>query len=63
MSVAEKSSSKNQSPIKIGKIILWVGVVLTVIFCLAPVLWQLLTSFKTNEAISAVPNVYFPAPN
>ncbi|MGB3512745.1 MAG: carbohydrate ABC transporter permease, partial [Microcoleaceae cyanobacterium] len=42
---------------------LWVGVVLTVIFCLAPVLWQLLTSFKTNEAISAVPNVYFPAPN
>lgn len=63
MSVAEKPSSKNQSSIKIGRIILWVGVVLTVIFCLAPVLWQLLTSFKTNEAISAVPNVYFPSPN
>ncbi len=63
MSLAEKSSSKNQSSIKIGRIILWVSVVLTVIFCLAPVLWQLLTSFKTNEAISAVPNVYFPAPN
>ena len=63
MSLAEKSSSKNQSSIKIGRIILWISIVLTVIFCLAPVLWQLLTSFKTNEAISAVPNVYFPAPN
>ncbi|MDJ0518603.1 MAG: carbohydrate ABC transporter permease [Trichodesmium sp. MO_231.B1] len=57
------SISKNQSSIKIGRIILWISVVLTVIFCLAPVLWQLLTSFKTNEAISAVPNVYFPFPN
>ncbi|MEM1170503.1 MAG: carbohydrate ABC transporter permease [Cyanobacteria bacterium P01_H01_bin.35] len=63
MSVAKKSSLKNKSPIKIGRIILWISVVLTVIFCLAPVLWQLLTSFKTNEAISAVPNVYFPTPN
>ncbi len=63
MSVAKKSSLKHQSSIKIGRIILWVSVVLTVIFCLAPVLWQLLTSFKTNEAISAVPNVYFPTPN
>ncbi|NET25326.1 carbohydrate ABC transporter permease [Okeania sp. SIO1I7] len=63
MSIAEKSSSKNQSSIKIGRIILWVSVVLIVIFFLAPVLWQLLTSFKTNEAISAVPNIYFPTPN
>jgi len=57
------SISKNQSSIKIGRIILWISVILTVIFCLAPVLWQLLTSFKTNEAISAVPNVYFPSLN
>ena len=57
------SISKNKSSIKIGRIILWVSVVLTVIFCLAPVLWQLLTSFKTNQAISAVPNIYFPTPN
>ncbi|NEQ78094.1 MAG: carbohydrate ABC transporter permease [Okeania sp. SIO2C9] len=62
MSIAEKSSSKNRSSIKIGRIILWISVVLIVIFFLAPVLWQLLTSFKTNEAISAVPNIYFPAP-
>ncbi|GGA52750.1 carbohydrate ABC transporter permease [Okeania sp. KiyG1] len=62
MSIAEKSSSKNRSSVKVSRIILWVSVVLTVIFFLAPVLWQLLTSFKTNEAISAVPNIYFPAP-
>ena len=62
MSIAEKSSSKNQSSIKVSRIILWISVVLIVIFLLAPVLWQLLTSFKTNEAISAVPNVYFPTP-
>jgi len=38
-----------------------VSVVLIVIFCLAPALWQLLTSFKTNEAIAAIPTVYFPS--
>lgn len=63
MSIAEKSSSKNQSSLKVSRIILWISVVLTVIFFLAPVLWQLLTSFKTNEAISAVPNIYFPTAN
>jgi len=31
-----------------------------VVFCLAPVLWQLLTSIKVNADISAVPNVYIP---
>ncbi|NEP79575.1 MAG: carbohydrate ABC transporter permease [Okeania sp. SIO3C4] len=63
MSITEKSSSKNQSSVKVSRIILWISVVLIVIFFLAPVLWQLLTSFKTNEAISEVPNIYFPTPN
>lgn len=31
-----------------------------VIFSLGPMLWQLLTSIKVNEDISAVPNVYIP---
>jgi len=31
-----------------------------VVFCLAPVLWQVLTSFKTNEAIATIPTVYIP---
>ena len=31
-----------------------------VLFCLAPILWQVLTSFKVNEDIAAIPNIYFP---
>ncbi len=42
------------------RILLWVGVALMLLFCLAPVLWQILTSFKTNPAISAIPTVYIP---
>ncbi|MBE9010731.1 carbohydrate ABC transporter permease [Pseudanabaenaceae cyanobacterium LEGE 13415] len=46
---------------KIGrKIILPIAVAFTVIFCLAPILWQLLTSVKVNADIAAIPNVYFP---
>lgn len=41
-------------------IILLLGILLLLIFCLAPVLWQVLTSIKVNEDISAVPNIYFP---
>ncbi|XGV98020.1 MAG: carbohydrate ABC transporter permease [Leptolyngbya sp. BL-A-14] len=44
----------------IGRIFFWVAVVAIAIFCLAPILWQVLTSFKVNEDISAVPNVYLP---
>ncbi|MDZ8092902.1 MAG: carbohydrate ABC transporter permease [Nostoc sp. DedQUE05] len=42
------------------KILLFIIVVLIVLFSLAPALWQLLTSFKVNEDIAAVPTVYFP---
>jgi len=46
---------------KIGrKIVLPMAIALTVIFCLAPILWQLLTSVKLNADIAAIPNVYFP---
>ena len=44
----------------IKSILLPIVVVLVVVFCLAPVLWQVLTSFKVNEDISALPTVYFP---
>jgi multiple sugar transport system permease protein len=42
---------------------LWLplAIVAIVVFCLAPVLWQVLTSFKLNRDISAVPTVYFPS--
>ncbi|MGR3275802.1 carbohydrate ABC transporter permease [Acaryochloris marina NIES-2412] len=36
------------------------SVILVVLFSLAPVLWQLLTSVKVNEDISQVPNIYIP---
>ena len=42
------------------KIFLPLAVIAVVLFCLAPALWQLLTSFKVNEDIAAVPTVYFP---
>ena len=42
------------------RVILWICICLIVIFCLSPVLWQLLTSFKDNQDISAIPAVYFP---
>ncbi len=45
------------------KILLWAAVLFTVIFSLAPVLWQVLTSIKTNEAITADSVVYFPSLN
>lgn len=36
------------------------AIALVCIFCLAPILWQLLTSVKVNADIAAVPNVFFP---
>jgi len=42
------------------KIALVVGIIFVAVFCLAPALWQVLTSFKINEAIATVPNVYLP---
>jgi multiple sugar transport system permease protein len=63
MSVTQKfETNKIQagSETNIYKIILYLGIILLLIFCLAPVIWQLLTSIKVNEDISAVPNVYFP---
>lgn len=42
------------------KILLFIIVILIVVFSLAPALWQLLTSFKVNDDIAAVPTVYFP---
>ncbi len=42
------------------KIILYLGVFFITLFFIAPILWQILTSIKTNEAISAIPNVYLP---
>ena len=59
MSLA-KSNHRTQNW-RIGKIILWLSIFAIVIFFLAPMLWQVLTSVKLNKDISAIPNVYFPS--
>ena len=43
------------------KLILPISIALTVLFSLAPILWQLLTSFKVDADIAAIPSVYFPS--
>lgn len=42
------------------QIILWISLVIIVVFFLAPIIWQVLTSVKLNEDISAIPTIYFP---
>ena len=58
MSLA-KSKNQNRS-ISAAKFWLWLGISAIVIFFLAPIFWQILTSVKLNKDISAIPNVYFP---
>lgn len=41
-------------------IVLPVAVFLIVAFFMGPILWQILTSFKVNQDISAVPSIYIP---
>ena len=53
----QKVETKNNTK----QIILTVSVLLVIIFFLGPILWQILTSIKTNEEISAIPNVYIPS--
>lgn len=52
------SPSKPSGSLK--RLLLTGSVILVVLFSLAPVLWQLLTSIKVNEDISQVPNIYIP---
>ncbi|TFI55963.1 carbohydrate ABC transporter permease [Mastigocladus laminosus UU774] len=42
------------------RILLWMAIASVMIFCLAPIMWQVVTSFKVNQDISQVPTVYFP---
>lgn len=56
-----KTATANKSKIPKQKIALFFGILFVIIFCLAPAMWQLLTSFKVNDAIATVPNVYLPS--
>ncbi|MEW6492680.1 MAG: carbohydrate ABC transporter permease [Cyanobacteriota bacterium] len=60
MTTAQNQPAQESSTFDWRKIVLPIAVLLVVLFFLGPVLWQLLTSFKVNADISAVPSVYFP---
>lgn len=60
MTIAHEQPTQKASTFNWRKIVLPISVFLVVVFFLAPVLWQVLTSFKVNADISAVPTVYFP---
>ena len=59
MSLA-KSPEKTLN-LSISVLLLGTGVFIIVVFFLLPILWQILTSIKVNEDISAIPNVYLPS--
>ena len=60
MTTLANQSTKQAATFNWRKIVLPISVFLVVVFFMAPILWQVLTSFKVNADISAVPNVYFP---
>lgn len=41
-------------------IVFGLAIAALLIFCLAPILWQILTSIKVNADIETTPNIYFP---
>jgi multiple sugar transport system permease protein len=60
MAIAQNQPTQETSTFNWRKIVLPLSVFLIVVFFMGPVLWQVLTSFKVNADISAVPSVYFP---
>ena len=55
MSLANKTSK-----LPLAKAWLTLGILLILVFFITPIIWQVLTSVKLNEDISAIPNVYLP---
>lgn len=60
MATVEHQTTQQSAKFNWQKIVLQISIFLVVVFFMAPILWQVLTSFKVNADISAVPNVYFP---
>ena len=58
MSVTREQST--QKPFEIRQLIVPISAILIAAYFLAPIIWQVLTSFKVNADISAIPNVYIP---
>lgn len=60
MTTVANQPAQQASTFNWRKIVLPISVFLVVLFFMAPILWQVLTSFKVNADISAVPSVYIP---
>ncbi|TAG90921.1 MAG: carbohydrate ABC transporter permease [Oscillatoriales cyanobacterium] len=58
MSITREQST--QKPFEIRQLIVPISAILIAAYFLAPIIWQVLTSFKVNADISAIPNVYIP---
>ncbi len=58
MSIAREKAT--QKPFEIRQLIVPISAILIAAYFLAPIIWQVLTSFKVNADISAIPNVYIP---
>ncbi|MEO1801097.1 MAG: carbohydrate ABC transporter permease [Cyanobacteria bacterium J06629_2] len=59
--MAIAKSKKQNLNFSTAKFWLWLGIIIIMIFFLAPILWQIVTSVKLNRDISAIPNVYLPS--
>jgi multiple sugar transport system permease protein len=59
MSLAKSKGQKLN--VSFAQFWLWCGIIAMMVFFLAPILWQILTSVKLNADISAIPNVYLPS--
>ncbi|MEO0848044.1 MAG: carbohydrate ABC transporter permease [Cyanobacteria bacterium J06648_1] len=59
--MAIAKSKKQNLNFSAAKFWLWLGIIIIMIFFLAPILWQIVTSVKLNQDISAIPNVYLPS--
>lgn len=60
MTTVANQSAQQTSTFNWRNIVLPISVFLVVLFFMAPILWQVLTSFKVNADISAIPSVYIP---
>ena len=59
MSIASEQPTTKKT-FEIRQLIVPISAILIVAYFLAPIIWQVLTSFKVNADISAIPNVYIP---
>lgn len=57
---AQPRETRGNRSFSAKQILLPLAVTFVVLFSLAPILWQVLTSIKVNPDIAAIPNVYFP---